>query len=511
MKLLRIAGFCFASASAAFAQSISLPWSGHGHDPQHTAVSKAPSQPLGRIKWQMLIDQNRQYGGGNGNVLFIHYGAPLITRQNTVIVPVKTGADDGFRIEARDPANGALKWTQTTDYSLPAHAWTPAYGIALTPKNRVYFPGAGGTVYYRDSPDEASGPTGQLAFYGMANYLSGKSAFDANVRINTPITSDRYGNIYFGFVVSSPTSNPSLQSGLARIGEDGVGSWVSAQTASADPGISKLVNNCAPALSNDQKTVYFGVNFGQGFTGGYLVSLNSRTLAPGAQVRLKDLLYTGQDAYMTDNGSTSPTVGPDGDVYYGVLENNFGSNNGRGYLLHFDSSLTQAKPAASFGWDDTPSIVPSSFIPSYQGTSEYLLLIKYNNYAGFGSGDGKNKLAVVDPNATMSNPINGVTVMNEVFTILSPTPDSGITAQWPGAVREWCINSAAVDPITKSALASCEDGKTYRLDFASKSFTEVITLTNGIGEAYTPTVVGVDGTVYAIANGTLFAIGAALP
>ena len=34
-----------------------------------------------------------------------------------------------------------------------------------------------------------------------------------------------------------------------------------------------------------------------------------------------------------------------------------------------------------------------------------------------------------------------------------------------------------------------------------------ITLTSGIGEAYTPTLVGVDGTVYAVNNAILFAIG----
>ena len=51
----------------------------------------------------------------------------------------------------------------------------------------------------------------------------------------------------------------------------------------------------------------------------------------------------------------------------------------------------------------------------------------------------------------------------------------------------------------------------YRWDFATNTFTESISLTNGIGEAYTPTVIGVDGTIYAIANGILFVIGAATP
>ena len=74
-------------------------------------------------------------------------------------------------------------------------------------------------------------------------------------------------------------------------------------------------------------------------------------------------------------------------------------------------------------------------------------------------------------------------------------------------MREWCINSAAVDPFTKSVLANNEDGKLYRWNLTSNTFPEIITLTSGIGEAYTPTLIGVDGIVYAINNARLFAIG----
>ena len=447
----------------------------------------------------------------NGSSLLVHYGAPVITRQNTVVAPVKTGSSDGFRVEARAADDGATKWMIDSDYSMPAHSWVLAFGIALTPKNRVCFPGAGGTVRFRDSPDVASGSTGKLVFYGEGNYLANPASFNARVKINTPITSDRYGNLYFGFEVTAPgTSNPSLQSGLARIAEDGTGSWVSAKVAAGDTGMSRLPHNCAPVLSNDQRTLYFAVSAGD-FKGGYLVSVDSRTLEPINKVRLRDALDPTKDGLMPDNGSASPTVGPDGDVYFGVIENPFLSNNFRGYLLHFDATLSQTKTTGSFGWDDTPSIVPASLVPSYQGSSPYLLLTKANNYAGYGTGDGRNKLALNDPNATMSSPINGATVMKEVLSILGPTPDAEKTANYPNAVREWCINMAAVDPFKKSAIASCEDGKTYRWDFATNTFSESITLTDGIGEAYTPTLIGVDGTVYAIANGTLYVIGAAAP
>jgi len=127
------------------AEDLGMAWSDYAHDAQHSAVSPTASRPLGNIHWQTPVDLNPQY---DGSELLIHYGSPLITCSNTVIVPVKTGASGGFRIEAHAGTNGVLKWMQPTDYILPPHNWTPSYSGTLTPKNRVYFPGGGGTVYY---------------------------------------------------------------------------------------------------------------------------------------------------------------------------------------------------------------------------------------------------------------------------------------------------------------------------------------------------------------------------
>ena len=495
--------------SHAAAQSIRIPWSNYGHDPQHAAISPVASHPLGRILWQTPVDLNPQYSGNN---LFIHYGSPVITRANTIIIPVKVGATDGFRVEGRNATSGALKWAQSTDYTLPAHNWVPSFSAALTPKNRLYFLGAGGTVYYRDNPDATNGSTtGQIAFYGLANYNSDPATYQNNVRINTPIAADRYGNIFFGFYVTGPTPL-NLQSGIARISYDGIGSWVAASTlAGGDSRIVKVVHNCAPALGNGHKILYVAVstadpahNANSGV--GYLVSLDSRTLAPISRVRLKDAKNPGNDALLFDDGTASPTVGPDGDVYFGVLENPLFSNHLRGWLLHFDSTLTQSKEFGAFGWDDTASIVPAAMVPSYHGSSPYLLMTKYNNYVE-GGGDGVNKVAILDPRDHMTDPISGARVMKEILAIAGPTPDEQFRPDHPNAVKEWCINTAAVDPTTKSVLVNNEDGRMYRWDLISNSLTETVTLTSGIGEAYTPTLVGMDGTAFAINNATLFAIG----
>lgn len=501
-------------------------WSGYGHDPQHSALSTVAAQALNRIHWSAPVDLDPQLTSGE---LFIHYGSPAITQGNTVLVPVKTGAAGGFEVEAINGANGTLLYTLTTDYSFPPHAWTPPYGLVLSVRvngseprdrarseprpqplaklnERLYYPGAGGTVYYRDNVDSSSGPAGQIAFYGNALYAANSAALNTAVQISTPLTADSQGNIYFGFIAAGP--NPAnLTSGIARISSDGTGSWMSAPAfAAGDSSITQVALNCAPALSRDETTLYFAVSDGSEFGAGYLVSASSATLAPVARIQLLD--PRGGSATVSTDSSASPMVGPDGDVYFGVLENNCcGSHNDRGWMLHFDAALTQTKTPGSFGWDDTASVVPANLVPSYRGTSSYLILVKYNNYAGAGTGNGVNKLAVLDPNATQQDEYSStpVEVMREVLTVTgvtaAPQPD------YPNAVREWCINTVAIDPANKSALVNSEDGVIYRWDFTSNTLTQPLRLTSGLGEAYTPTLIGADGTVYAINDATLFALG----
>jgi hypothetical protein len=132
-------------------------------------------------------------------------------------------------------------------------------------------------------------------------------------------------------------------------------------------------------------------------------------------------------------------------------------------------------------------------------------MTKYNDYVVLG-GSGINKIAILDPNATQTDPTTGITVMKEVLTIAGVTPDDEFPNN-PGAVREWCINSAAIDPATFSVLANSEDGTLYRWDLRTNKLTQKIVLTGGLGEAYTPTVIGADGTVYAINQATLWAVG----
>ncbi|MBV9695199.1 MAG: hypothetical protein JO261_16020, partial [Alphaproteobacteria bacterium] len=393
---------------------------------------------------------------------------------------------------------GAKLWQKKTDFVLAPHDWVPSFPAHLTAQNRLYFAGAGGTVYFRDTPDLKTGAKAQLAFYGFAAYLQNKSIYDQKVMIDTPITADEAGNIYFGFVVTG--SNPAnLKSGIARIGADGTGSWVSAASAANDNEISQVAQNCAPAVSQDQSTIYITVSDG---IAGYLVALDSATLVQKSTVRLKDP-RNGADALLLDDSSAAPTIGPDGDVFYGVVESDFGGHNGRGWLLHFSSDLATTKTPGSFGWDNTVAVVPTSAVPSYSGTSPYLLMTKYNNYYGIGSGNGHNEIAILSPDETQKDRFSNATVMKEVMTRENPTQFPGAP---PGVVYEWCINSAVVDAQGQAVIANAEDGRTYRWDLARDKL-QAFRLNPPRPEAYTPTIIGPDGTTYAINNAEFYALG----
>jgi hypothetical protein len=444
----------------------------------------------------------------------VHYGSPVVTAANTVIVPV-TLASGVYQLQAFNGSTGAAIYTASSCNTLNPSAcytppsvssgWTPPYGPVLSLSTRVYYPGPGGTIFYR-SPDSATSTVGQVAFYGTALYNANQAAFDSTVQITTPLTADRSGNIFFGYQVTN--SNPAglpIGGGIARVSLTGTGIFKAATTLTGDLNATYIAYNASPALSNNQAIVYVATTNPTDGTG-YLTALSATTLGNMGSIALSDPRPGYGLAAIFNASSAAPMVGPDGDVYFGVIEGDFASHNDRGWLLHFNSSLSQTKTPGSFGWDNTPSVVPASAVPSYTGTSSYLILTKYNNYADFGLGNGQNQVAVLDPFATQPDEYNYggtiATVMKEVITVTGVTPNTGL----PG-VREWCINSAAVDPYTKAAIINSEDGTVYRWDFTSNTLLESLNLTPGRGESYTPTAIGPDGTVYAINDALLFAVG----
>jgi Bacterial Ig-like domain (group 3)/Putative Ig domain/Ubiquitin-activating enzyme E1 FCCH domain len=581
---------------------LSATWTQLNGNAQHTGDTTAVAQPIDHVLYSVPLDLE-PWGA-------VHYGDPVFTSGNTVIVPIKVtwSAQDqnaqNFFVEGLNTVTGQVLWTsvptgtitgasnsgpivitspnnglQTGDsvtiggvqgdtaangtftvtyinaneFSLdgttgngaysgggtwvsntgnasfiePTYSWIPPFQpVYDAVTNRVYFPGPGGTIDYIANPDTPGTPTVvQEAFFGNSNYLANESAYNSSIYINTGLTVDNSGNVYFGFTETGTNPSGINDGGVVRISPTGAATYTLAYSAvgQTNDGNWNPAMGPSPAVSNDGSTVYFGMNdSGYSLNGNeydsYLVGFNSTTLAPEYSVQLLDP-SSGQGAGLIDESTAGPMVAPDGTVYQGVFGNPY--NGSRGYLLHYSADLSTEFTPGAFGWDDTPSIVPTSMVPSYTGSSSYLILCKYNDYANadFGGpnsgdygGNGVNEIAVLDPYSSVPDPNNdpnpNIQVMATVEAFASPSPDlDAVNAGDPDAVREWCTNGTVVDPATDSVFINNEDGYTYEWNLGTDTITNAVEITTGVGVPYTPTAVAPNGEVFSDNGGTLFAEG----
>jgi hypothetical protein len=206
-----------------------------------------------------------------------------------------------------------------------------------------------------------------------------------------------------------------------------------------------------------------------------------------------------------DQGSSSPTVLPDGSVVFGALTF---YNAFRGHLFHFDAQGNFLN-AFDFGWDSTPGVY------AHDGT--YSIVIKDNHYDAplycFLSSPicqtlpaGPYFITQLDPNMNIEWQFQNTNTescsrnANGSLTCVSDHPNS----------FEWCINMPAVDR-NGTVYANSEDGNMYMLPQGhSGVFTQAggnIFLNLAIGAAYTPLSIGPDGKLYTQNDGQLFVVG----
>src|SRR5262245_39441501 len=84
-----------AAAPAAATPAPAAAWAGFAGNAQHTAVALSMPQPFHRVRWTAKVDLHPVL---SGRALLIHYGSPMITAANTVLVPTRVGAKAGFRV-----------------------------------------------------------------------------------------------------------------------------------------------------------------------------------------------------------------------------------------------------------------------------------------------------------------------------------------------------------------------------------------------------------------------------
>ncbi len=513
---------CLVSAGA-FAQG----WMCYGGNAQHNGAYTGKSQSASLIQWQAPLDDNRSYYGGS---VLIHYAAPMITPANTVVYGYRSTTTSGgstsydhWTVLARKGATGVPAWNLPTDFSavvlFPA-GWTSVFPVTLYQLNTATYrgvaaAGSGGSILTRESADNTMSTTSRLIFYTTAADFEKNKAAYAPIKVNTPLTADTSGNIYFGYQVTGtiPTalSTKIGTGGIAKVNVvTGKTSYKPTNLMGVDASLSRPAINAAPALTMDSKFMYIAAVGNSP----YLIKLATTDLTTAASVKLIDPSIANANVGLINESSASPMVGTDGHVFMGVFGNQWRESHG--WMLQYDENLkaTDAKgvrwPTGAFGWDDTACVVPKTMVPSYKGKATYLLLTKYNNYdmGGDAGADGSNKIAILDPssNSISKDRQSGIAVMNEVLTVLGPTRTND-DSNHPQARNEWCINSAAIDINRKSAIINSEDGHMYRWDLTTNTLTENMNLQPPTGEAYTETAIGPDGQIYVINNSILFAIG----
>jgi len=206
-----------------------------------------------------------------------------------------------------------------------------------------------------------------------------------------------------------------------------------------------------------------------------------------------------------DQGSSSPTVLPDGSVVFGALTN---YNAFRGHLFKFDAN-GNFTGAYDFGWDSTPGVYP------HNGT--YSIVIKDNHYdsglyCSYNSSicqtlpQGPYYITQLDPNLNVEWKFQSTNTQsctrNSSGTVTCTTTN-------PNGF-EWCINMPAIDA-NGTVYVTSEDGNLYALPQGSSGvFTTPaanLFLNLAVGAAYTPLSIGPTGLIYTQNDGHLFVVG----
>ena len=141
---------------------------------------------------------------------------------------------------------------------------------------------------------------------------------------------------------------------------------------------------------------------------------------------------------------------------------------------HFDKTLGTSKIPGAFGWDTTASIVPRSLVPSYQGTSQYLVFTKYNNYVGVGpGGNGHDKIAILDPNRAVEARYVNYTATTKAGLEDVIAANSGRARRWAGLLAPLAAHRN-VRHFRQCGMIFAFDVETARSDFPQWCFAEAL-------------------------------------
>ncbi len=124
-------------------------------------------------------------------------------------------------------------------------------------------------------------------------------------------------------------------------------------------------------------------------------------------------------------------------VFYGVLESQFGTANGRGWLLQFDAQAQSGRRARQFRLDVSPSVIPASMVPSYAARRPACSRRSTTTTGRQARATAQPRLAVLDPKGFQADTITpGVQVMREVIDDPRPCMGRQLGQLAPGMVHQ---------------------------------------------------------------------------
>lgn len=456
-------------------------------------------------------------------------------------------------------------WTHTSDWkpvpfasrvSFNGPFWEPVYHAVLA-NGSIYTPEAGGTVAKLNTTNGAV--TATINPFGTTK--------DTTIFVSGPLSADKNGNIYYNAIKLSsgrPWDDDVVDSWLVKIASNGNASKVRYATltpnapAGTDPcqvafststlpwppspdavppttacGSQRPGINVAPAIAPNG-TIYV-VSRGHFVTRyNFLIAVNSNltlrwnaslrdrlndgcgVLLPiggpggcrvGAHLGVDPEVNSSGPGRVLDDGSSSPTVAPDGSVIFGTYTR---YNWAQGHLMKF-SSTGQFQGAYEFGWDITPGIY------SHDGT--YSIVTKDNHYGEVGSYCNNEAICPSDRTATHPNYPEEyfITQLNSAMGVewrFKNTNTLSCTRDANGNVTcvndhpngfEWCVNAMVTDS-NGVVYANSEDGHLFAINQGG-TLKQNIFQQLAVGAAYTPASVARDGKVYSQNAGHLFVVG----
>ncbi len=195
---------------------------------------------------------------------------------------------------------------------------------------------------------------------------------------------------------------------------------------------------------------------------------------------------------VTDLGTASPVVAPDGGILYGAQTTYNGS---RGHLFRFTSAGAFAG-VYGFGWDTTPAIYPHD--------RTFSVVVKDNTYTRDPNGVDTGPFFIRQLSADLSTIEWSFRSTNTQSCRRHADGSLACVSDHPNGF-EWCINAPAVDAVG-DVYANSEDGKLYVIGQGGIERGSLFT-NLALGAAYTPLAIGPDGRIYTQNDGHLFVIG----